>query len=390
MTPTDTAAVIGGGTTAAFGKFPDRTVTDLAAEALANALDDAGLARDELDGLVSNLGEPLTHNYDRLTEALGLDVDFVGQFWSHGRFAGSALQYAAMAVQAGLAEYVAVGVGLQFSALGQYGGETNVSLAEGGSVSEHAERPWYGMTAPAGANALATRYYMERYGATGADLAHVGVTFRYNAGLDPRSHFSDPIDVADHQASPYVVEPLRRLDCAPLSDGGAYVIVTSAANAETADDPAFVAAMRGLPAGPENPLFARPGMGIRTHSEYDYDARVTDPLYADAGLGREDIDALYVYDGFTSNIWFALERFGFCAPGEAFRYVRDTGIGLDSPLPVNTHGGLHSNGHISAWNHVVEMYDQLRGRAGKRQLDDPRAVQYVTPIGDAVILRGGE
>lgn len=267
VTTTDTAAIVGGGTAASFGKLPERTVVDLAAEALGNALDDAGLTRDELDGLVSNVGTPLTHNYDRLTEALGLDVDLAAQYWSHGRWAGSALQYAAMAVRAGLADYVAVGLGLQFNTLRQFGGETGVGLAEVGSVSEHAERPWYGTTAPVGASALATRYYMERYGATGADLSHVAVTFRHNAGLDPRSHFTEPIDVTDHQASPYVVDPLRRLDCAPLSDGGAYVVVTSAANAETtASEPAYVTAMRGLPAGPENPLFGRGWASVPTAS----------------------------------------------------------------------------------------------------------------------------
>lgn len=388
MTTDQHPVIIGAGTTDEFGVFPDRTILGLTAEALRDALDDAGIDRHELDGLVTNMGSPLARHYDRVCEALALDVTFAAQYWAHGRWAASCVQYAAMAVEAGLAEYVAVGVGLKFNAVSQFGGGETVSLSEIGSISEHSERPWYGMTAPVGGNALATRYYMEKYGATSEDLAHVSKTFRDHATLHPRSHFPDPITVEDHQASPFIVDPLRLYDCAPLTDGGAYVIVTTAENAESLpNEPAYITGMEGLHAGRDNHLFARPGMGIRTQTEYEYDPSVTDPYYEEAGVSREDIDALYTYDAFTPNVWYTLERWGFCDPGTAYEFTRDGEIGLDGELPMNTHGGLLSNGHITAWNHFVEMYDQLRGEAGRRQLTGADALQYATPFGDSLILR---
>ncbi len=389
MTVADNPAIVGAGTTDRYGKFPDRTRLDLAAEALAAALDDAGLAKGELDGMVMNMGYPIATNYDRLCEALGLELRFVDQKWSHGRWVGPTLCHAAMAVEAGLADFVAAGLGLKFTESGGLGGEHDTSLTEVGSLSEHFTRPWYGMTAPVGGNALATRYYMERYGAESADLAHVAVQFREHAALDDRSQYTDAIDVDDHQASPWIVEPLRLYDCAAVSDGGAYVIVTSAERADSCDsDPAYITAMEGLHAGREEYVFSRPGMAIRTHAATEYDPSTTDHVYDAAGVSRDDVDALYTYDAFASNVWFALERWGFCDPGTAHTATRDGAIGLDGRLPMNTNGGLLSNGHISGWNHLVEMYDQLRGRCGDRQLPDASTVQWATPFGDAVILEG--
>lgn len=380
--------IVGAGATEEFGVFPDRTKLDLAAEALGNAMDDAGIDRHDLDGLVTNMREPLANNYDRLAEALALEVEFTAQYWSHGRWVATCLQHAAMAVRAGLADYVATGLGLKFNAVSQVGGRERVSLSEIGSISEFSERPWYGFTAPVGGNALAARYYMEKYGASGEDLAHVAKTFRDHAALHPRSHFSDPMTIEDHQASRYIVDPLRLFDCAPLTDGGAFVIVTTAEKARAlGSGHVEIAGMQGLPAGRNGYLFARPGMGIRTQDEYDYDPSVTNPFYEDAGIERGDVDALYVYDAFSPNVWYALERWGFCEPGSAHEFTRDGTIAVDGELPVNTHGGLLSNGHVSGWNHVIEMYDQLLGRAGDRQLPAAETVQYAPPFGDSIVLQ---
>lgn len=388
MSENRTPVIAGVGRTETFGEQPDRSILGLTAEALQNALQDTGIERDELDGLVTNLGSPLSRNYDRVCEALGLDVRFAAQYWAHGRWVGSCLQHAAMAVQAGLAEYVAVGSGLKFSEVPGVGVNESVSLSEIGSISEHSERPWYGMTAPVSGNALATRYYMEKYGATSEDLAHVSKTFREHAALDPRSHYTDPLSVVDHQDSAHIVDPLRLYDCAPLTDGGVYLVITTEENAQSLpNQPAHVAAMEGLHGGRNNHLFARPGMGIRTQEEHTYDESVTDPVFERADVSRGDIDALYTYDAFSPNVWYALEYWGFCEPGSAYKYVREGNIALDGELPVNTHGGLLSNGHVTAWNHLAEMYDQLRGAAGDRQLSNVDTVQYASPFGDSVILR---
>jgi acetyl-CoA acetyltransferase len=82
-----------------------------------------------------------------------------------------------------------------------------------------------------------------------------------------------------------------------------------------------------------------------------------------------------------------LERFGFCAEGEAPDYIREVGIGLgSSPMPVNSNGGLMSEAHLSGYGHIIEMVRQLRGEAGKRQIGEAAALQWATPRGDSLIL----
>ena len=105
-----------------------------------------------------------------------------------------------------------------------------------------------------------------------------------------------------------------------------------------------------------------------------------------AGVTREDLDGLYVYDSFSSNLWMVLERFGFCAEGEAPSWVEKSGLGVGSDLPVNTNGGLMAEGDFTGYAHLIEMVRQLRGSAGERQIADASVLQWATPWGDSLIL----
>lgn len=357
-------AVVGAGTTSKIGTFAERSRASLTAEALRAALNDAGLKRDELDGFVTNYGSPYALDYDRLCETLGLDVEYASQKWTHGRFTGAALQEAVMAIESGLANYVVAGVGVKYSTsnqAGDLGGRETVSLQD----AEHLERPWYGMSSPVASGAMATRYYMERYGATSEDLAHIAVTFRDHAAKNPRAHYSSSMTIGDHQDSRWLVEPLRLYDTAPYSDGGAFVVLTASDNADSVSGSvAEVTAMKGMPAGrDESQVWARPGIGIQSQAEYEYAPRRAEAFYAAADVSREEIDGLYTYDALTPNVWFALERWGHCAPGTAHEFTKDGNIGLGGTLPINTNGGLLSEGHLVGWGHLVEMYRQLAGEA---------------------------
>lgn len=388
MLLTELPAVVGAGTSDSFELQPDRPRLSIVAESLGAALDDAGISKDALDGLITQVGSPLSVNYDRLCEALGLDVDYVNQFWSHGRWIGNALVQATMVIEAGLAEYVAVGVGLKFSHDTYSRMKTDVSLPDLGAASEHATRPWYGLTAPIGGTALVTRYYMERYGATNEDLAHLAVQLREYASQNPGARNPDSLTLEEYGESPWVVEPLRDPDCWSLTDGGAFVVVTSAQNAQSHEDPAFVAAKRAMGAADNQYLFARPGLGIRNQPEFEYEPGPdVSQLYRDAGVDRADVDGFYTYDAYTPNVWFALERWGFSEPGEAYSDTRDGAVSVDGWLPVNTNGGLTGDGHVLGWNQMVEMYDQLAGRCGPRQIDDASCVQWASPFGDSIVLR---
>jgi acetyl-CoA acetyltransferase len=103
-------------------------------------------------------------------------------------------------------------------------------------------------------------------------------------------------------------------------------------------------------------------------------------VYAEAGIGPKDIDALLVYDSFSPPIMFALEGFGYCRPGEAAKFIADNGIGVGGKLPVNTHGGHLSESYMQGWSHQIEAVRQVRGGLGKRQVPDCRFVQYVSDV----------
>lgn len=383
----DKTAIVGIGTSR-FGTF-DESPLRLAAQAFKAALGDAGLRKDDVDGLAINIGWPLGVDYDRFAEGLGLRIRFAEQTWTHGRFVGPTLQHAAMAVAAGLATCVACICGVSFTQQrGLLGGPGDFegTREEGGT---HEENPAYGMTAPAAGAALAAQRYFALYAATSRQLAAVPIAFRRHAALNPQAIMRRPLTIEDHQRSRYIVEPLHLYDCCLVSDGAACVLVTSAERArDTAKPPVLIAGMQGMRAGRDEFLFAPPGLGI--HQQRTFRVRPSEddlPVYRMAGVFRGDIDALYTYDAFSPLILFTLERFGFCGPGEAAAWVQGGRIELGGELPMNTSGGLLSEAHVSGWNSIVEMVRQLRGEGGPRQVPDARIIQWATCWGDSLILR---
>ena len=135
-------------------------------------------------------------------------------------------------------------------------------------------------------------------------------------------------------------------------------------------------------------IFAPPGLGINQQSgaRPDRPAERDLAVYRSADIPRDAIQGLYTYDAFSPLVLFVLERFGFCAPGEAAAWVQDGRIGPGGALPVNTSGGLLSEAHVAGWNSLCEMVHQLRGEAGPRQIAGARALQWATAWGDSVIL----
>ena len=384
----DRTAIVGVGTSR-FGRFPDETPLKLAAEAFKAALADAGMRKGEVDGVAINIGWPLGVDYDRFAEALGLDLRFADQTWTHGRFVGPTLQHAAMAVAAGLARCVACVCGVSFhQQRGLLGGPGDVegTREEGGT---HEESPVYGMTAPAAGAALSAQRYFALYGATSRQLAAVPVTFRRHAALNPQAIMRKPLTVEDHQASRYIVEPLHLYDCCLVSDGAACVLVTTAERArEGTKPPVLIAGMQGMRAGRDEFLFAPRGLGVHQQRSFRYVPPEDDLLvYHMAGIARDDVDGLYTYDAFSPLVLFTLERFGFCGPGEAAPWVQGGRIELGGELPMNTSGGLLSEAHVSGWNSIVEIVRQLRGEAGPRQIADARVLQWGTCWGDSLVFR---
>ena len=367
----------------------EETPLALAAEAFKAALADAGLTKDAVDGLATNIGWPLGVDYDRFAETLGLRIRFVEQSWTHGRFAGPTLQAAAMAVHTGLATCVACLCGVSFTRERQLlggPGDFEGTREEGGT---HQENPVYGMTAPAAGAALAAQRYFALYGATSIQLAAVPIAFRKHALLNPGALMQRPLTLDDHQRSRWIVEPLHLYDCCLVTDGAACVLVTSAERARDGrKPPVLITGMQGMRAGREDVLFGRPGLGIWQQRTTRWAPSDDDLLvYRMADLTQRDVGALYTYDAFSPLVWFVLERFGFCGPGEAAAWVQGGRIELRGELPMNTSGGLLSEAHVSGWNSMVEMVRQLRGEAGPRQVPGIEVAQWATCWGDSLVLR---
>ena len=385
----DKAAIVGIGTSR-FGRHLPESQLALAAQALKAALTDAGLERGDIDGLSIHIGWPLGVDYDQVAQAFGLEIDFVNQAWTHGRFVTGSLQTAAMAVATGMAKVVACVNVLSFTRERDILGGPHDFEGYRETGGTHAETPHYGLTAPAGGAALAMQRYMALYGATSAELAAVPVALRAHARLNPKAVMRKTMSVADHQASRMVVDPLRLFDCCIVSDGAAVVLVTTAERAnDLGQRPVYIAGMQGMAAGRNEFIFAPPGLGINQQSGERPERPQTRDLavYRSADIPREAILGLYTYDAFSPLVLFVLERFGFCAPGEAATFVQGGRIGPGGALPVNTSGGLLSEAHVAGWNSLCEMVLQLRGEAGPRQIADARALQWATAWGDSLILR---
>jgi acetyl-CoA acetyltransferase len=383
------AAIVGIGCST-FGRgLPDSQLR-LAAVAFRQALADAGLERADIDGLSIHLGWPLGLDYDRVAEAFGLDIRYVNQSWLHGRFVTNALQHAALAVSAGLADVVACVTAVSFTReRGFLGGpgDTEGNREEGGT---HGEAPPYGLTAPAGGAAIAMQRYMHLYGATSEDLAAVPIAIRRHALNNPHAIMREPLTLQLHQQARMVVDPLRLYDCCLISDGAAVVLVTRRDRARDGRQPPVrIAAMQGTRAGREEFIFAPRGLGINQQSG-ERSAPARDLEVFTHGIAREDVQGFYTYDAFSPLVLFALERFGHCGVGEAAAFVQDGRIAPGGALPVNTSGGLLSEAHVAGWNSICEMTRQLRGAAGAGQIKDAKALQWGTAWGDSVILTRDE
>jgi len=210
--------------------------------------------------------------------------------------------------------------------------------------------------------AMAARRYMHCYGATSADFGIVAVADRRQAATNPNAWFyGKPITLADHQASRWIAEPLRLLDCCQESDGAVAVVVTSLDRARDLRSPPAVIRAAAQGAGPDqftmtsyyrDELTGLPEMGV-----------VARQLWRQAGAGPADIRTAILYDHFTPYVLMQLEELGFCPRGEARDFIAGGAIEAGGRLPVNPHGGQLGEAYIHGMNGIAEAVRQVRGTA---------------------------
>src|SRR3984893_7437929 len=341
------------------GKLPDETPVTLAAEALRQALDDAGIDKSEIDGLMTLPGtasQKAAKNYLVLGERLGINARFTGSLVMGGATAGACVELAAMAVQNGMANVVAcIFADTARTAGSKFGG------AAGG------EDTWavWGMLGNAANSALGMRRHMALYGTRSEQLGWIAVTCRRHATMNPNAVMREPITLEDHQKSRLIVDPLHMLDCCLISDGAVCILVTSPERArDCRKKPVEILGMRRC-ITMENRRAA--DLWSLPHNAQCIAAALKMPW-----ASSDDIVFAQLYDNFTVAVLFWLEHAGFCKTGEAGPYVEGgSRIALHGDgVPINTAGGNLSESYMQGWLHVVECVRQVRGECGPRQVKD--------------------
>jgi acetyl-CoA acetyltransferase len=377
-------AVVGIGESPYFraGRSP-YTARRLAAMAVRRAVEDAGLAPEEVDGLVTF--HPDQHDSAQLWSWLSLgELRFSAKAWGGGGNSGaSAVQIAAAAVAAGYARNVVVFRALNQGAEGRYGRYNGVGRA----ANADAFTVPFGAAMPVVKNALLTRKYMHKYGISQEALADIALASYEHAQHNPRAiMYGKPLTREKYHNSRLIAEPLHLYDCCQESDGACALIISSEEQArDLRPKPAYLlAAATGMP--------SRGGLWAFNDSAYP-DGRFTPvgrQLWARAGVTPADVDVAQFYENFTGTTLIAIADIGFCAPEEVEKFVADGNIVHGTGrLPINTSGGNLAEAYIHGLQLMLEAVRQIRGTS-TRSVPGARLSLFAagpgTPPSSAVLL----
>ncbi len=336
----------------------------LAVEAIGNALDNAGLDRRSVDGLIiTRSGAATSKDLDLdLQRLAGLrDLRLLQLLHGEGTSAIQSIQVAAMAVSCGMATNVLCVFADAPLKPGKATRESfsRIKSAEGLRGLRYSS----GLFGGAASHAIAARRHMELYGTTTEHFGAIAVAARQWAQLNPRAVLRKPLTMADYLAARWIVEPFRLFDCAMPVNGAVAVLVTTSERAlASAQPPVHIVGMgQGHPA---------------TLDQRGHDAEVTSgarlaaaTAFGMAGITARDVDICEIYDAFTYLTLVSLEEYGFCARGEGGAFVASGAIAPGGRLPTNTGGGHLSGYYLQGMTPVEEAIQQARGQAGARQCE---------------------
>ena len=355
------AGVIAGLGITEMGKIYGRTATDFAAEAIVLALDDAGLDKADVDGLLinGNLSSEMSPN---LQLSLGFeDLTLLNVMSAFGSTPATMLQYASAAIEQEQAHVVVLVYADAPLQPGKSAGASysppDVVLGMPGFLNA------YGFYGANPGYALATRRHMELFGTTSEQLGAIAVSEREWALMNERAQIRKPLTLAEHQASRFIAEPLRLFDCCLVSNGAVAVVVTSAPHARSLRQaPVYVLGVGQAAPGDSQRTDRHPGISTGA-------TRSGEQAFGRAGVDIGDIDVLELYDCYTYTVLVTLEDYGFCAKGEGGPFVEDGKLGPGGSLPTNTGGGELSSYYMWGFTPLSEGIIQARGQGGLRQLD---------------------
>ncbi|HCH20684.1 MAG TPA: lipid-transfer protein [Cellvibrionales bacterium] len=363
------AAIAGIGCTE-FSKASGRSELSLASEAVVAAVNDAGLAPSEIDGLVSYTLDP-TDEIEVARSVGAGDLTFFSKVNYGGGAAVGVVHQAVMAVATGQANNVVV-----YRAMNGRSGQRNGQGVSGQIVtSDLVHWSWYqvyGMLTPGSWIAMIANKYMNKYGVTSEDLGRVAISQRNYAVNNPRAFgYQKPLTMEDYLASKMIASPLRLYDFCQESDGGCALLITSAERAaDLKQKPAVIRGITQASTQGQEQMTSFYRNELSTLPEMELAAK---RVYAQSGLQASDIDAACLYDAFTSEVVMQLESFGFCGLGEAKDFIKQGGLDIDGRLPNNTHGGLLSEAYIHGLNNIAEAVRLVRGQS----TNQPKNIEHV-------------
>lgn len=330
------------------GKTPHLTVLSQQAQATKAALAEAGLRRDDVDALLVAGGWSWAPAL-ALAEYLGMSPRYLDGTNIGGSSFEAHLGHATAAIEAGVIDVAVIAYGSTQRS------DRSRNQPRPATLTEQFERP-YGLPTPVGAYALAANRYLHEYGASSEQLAEVAVSTREWARLNPKAYHRDPLTVDEVLASPMICEPLHKLDCCLVTDGGGALVVAAEDRwADLATRPVIV--LGHGEATTHNTIANMPDLTTTGAAQSGPAAMRM------AGVGHDDIDVLEIYDSFTITVLLTLESLGFCKPGEAGTFVAGGRTAPGGEMPMNTNGGGLSYTHPGMYGIflLIEAARQLRG-----------------------------
>ena len=337
-----------------------RTTLSMACEAVRNALADAGLRPQDIDGMTSYQGFDSCASTD-VASSLGIRLSYAVDIIGGGSSTEALVAHAIGLIEAGYCENMVIFRSMNGRSGRRPGGQDPGGPATLQAVSSIGDmRAAWGFTTPAQHHSMTCMRYMRDYGLTSRQLGEVAVAHRRHANLNPKAVFYErPLTMDDYMKSRWISKPFHLFDCCLETDVAVAIIVTPREVAYNLRQPPVY--IMGGTARTQTPEAAFAwGRSKIYYIGANYGRK---RLFGMSGVGHDDIDFVSAYDAFTFTTLILLEAFGFCGEGEVGPFVEGGTLQIDGRLPSNLSGGHLSEGYTHGIAMVVENVRQLRHRA---------------------------
>lgn len=353
-------------------KASGRSVLSLAVESCRGAVEDAGLALGDVDGVISFSFNNDSVSSQAVATALGLPAPrYLADLSLGGQAPAFLIMQAAAAIESGMARNVVV-----YRALNGRSGQRVGSTRAPGLAPSF--RYPYGLTAYPQLIAMWARRFLIETGGSELDLGAVAVAQRAWALSNPRAMRRSPLTLDLYTESPMIADPFRAADCTTEVDGACAILVTSLDQARDLQHEPVVIQGAAYGTSSRSGLDAGDAL-LWPDMTRNYTTHIADELWASARMDPGDVDMAQLYDCFSSSVLLALEGLGLAGRGEAAQLIRDGHTLPGGRLPVNTNGGLLAEGYLHGMNTVAEAVHQLQRRSGSRTV--PNAQTCVVTSG---------